>query len=679
MKKYIILSIMLSLFISTVSCTKKQSKYPYLSITDVTNTIDTLIKKYGATDSMRIRKGVEQVAMLWYSDDGSKDDFKEFCKNSFIPSGEELDQAFEKLNFYFESLYGNSLQLLLDLRKNIDEDTGPLHFLDEMFGSYDPMAHITDDFFKNKIAFVIRLNFPYYTLAEKNKEGINWTARQWGYARLGDMFTSRIPADKQQNLTQTLSKAETYIATYNIYMGNIIDEKGNKMFDTSDVLISHWGLRDKLKTYYANKDGLKYQKTIYEVMKHIIDQTIPKEVINSDAYQWDPQNNILYSNGEKINATAENNQRYQVWLNNFHAIKEMDPYYPEYKNYIELSFDGVMELSFDEVEKLFITFISSPLLKDIGDVIENRLGRPLEAFDIWYDGFKPRATIDEAKLNAITKERFKSPEDFEKQMADMLISLGFPKDTAEYIANYIEVDPARGSGHAWGAESRNMKSHLRTRIAKDGMNYLGFNIASHEFGHNVEQTISLHFVDNYFIHGVPNTAFTEACAFLFQARDLDLLGIKNKDSLQYYLNTLDVAWSLYEIIGVALVDMYTWQWIYEHPQATADELKETVINNAKNIWNKYYAPVFGKKDETILAIYSHMINDPLYLPNYPIGHIISFQLEEYLKDKTFGKEIIRMYSLGKLTPQVWMQKAIGENISIDPLLNATKISINKIK
>jgi hypothetical protein len=38
-----------------------------------------------------------------------------------------------------------------------------------------------------------------------------------------------------------------------------------------------------------------------------------------------------------------------------------------------------------------------------------------------------------------------------------------------------------------------------------------------------------------------------------------------------------------------------------------------------------------------------------------------------------------MYSLGKLTPQVWMQKAIGENISIDPLLNATKISLNKIK
>ena len=131
--------------------------------------------------------------------------------------------------------------------------------------------------------------------------------------------------------------------------------------------------------------------------------------------------------------------------------------------------------------------------------------------------------------------------------------------------------------------------------------------------------------------------------------------------------------------SVALVDMYTWQWIYEHPNATANELKETVIDNAKNIWNKYYAPVFGIKNEPILAIYSHMINDPLYLPNYPIGHIISFQLEEFLKDKTFGKEIIRIYSIGRLTPQVWMQKAIGQNISIEPLLNEIKLSIEKIK
>jgi hypothetical protein len=76
------------------------------------------------------------------------------------------------------------------------------------------------------------------------------------------------------------------------------------------------------------------------------------------------------------------------------------------------------------------------------------------------------------------------------------------------------------------ASMRQMPSHLRTRIAADGMDYKGYNIAIHELGHNVEQTISQHMVDNRFINGIPNTAFTEALAFMFQKRDLRLLGIR---------------------------------------------------------------------------------------------------------------------------------------------------------
>ena len=53
------------------------------------------------------------------------------------------------------------------------------------------------------------------------------------------------------------------------------------------------------------------------------------------------------------------------------------------------------------------------------------------------------------------------------------------------------------------------------------MDYKGYNIAVHELGHNVEQTFSLNFVDHTLLAGVPNTAFTEAIAFVFQERDLD--------------------------------------------------------------------------------------------------------------------------------------------------------------
>ena len=46
-------------------------------------------------------------------------------------------------------------------------------------------------------------------------------------------------------------------------------------------------------------------------------------------------------------------------------------------------------------------------------------------------------------------------------------------DKSSYISNKIEVDPSRGAGHAWGAEMKGVSARLRTRIAKDGMDYKG--------------------------------------------------------------------------------------------------------------------------------------------------------------------------------------------------------------
>ena len=116
------------------------------------------------------------------------------------------------------------------------------------------------------------------------------------------------------------------------------------------------------------------------------------------------------------------------------------------------------------------------------------------------------------------------------------------------------------------------KAHLRTRIQGKGMDYKGYNIAVHEFGHNVEQTISLHDVDYYMMNGVPNTAFTEALAFVFQKQDLKLLGIDQPDPLYRQKEVLDDFWSAFEIIGISLVDMGIWKWMYENPEATAEGL-----------------------------------------------------------------------------------------------------------
>lgn len=71
-----------------------------------------------------------------------------------------------------------------------------------------------------------------------------------------------------------------------------------------------------------------------------------------------------------------------------------------------------------------------------------------------------------------------------------------------------------------------------------------------------------------------------------------------------------------EIMGVGMVDMKVWKWLYANPDATPAQLKEKTIGIAIEVWNKYFTPVLGVKDSPILAIYSHMIDSPLYLANY---------------------------------------------------------------
>jgi hypothetical protein len=361
------------------------------------------------------------------------------------------------------------------------------------------------------------------------------------------------------------------------------------------------------------------------------------------------------------------------------VYQSLDAYNPSMPTAIQRAFSADMQIPDPEVQKLFNEFLSSSQVKEVAAIIQKRLGRKLSPWDIWYDGFKARSSISEESLNAITQKKYPNAAALEADLGNLLLKLGFTKEKAAFIASRVSVDPARGSGHAWGAAMKSEKAHLRTRIPATGMNYKGYNIAVHEFGHNVEQTISLNEVPNYMIKGVPNTAFTEALAFVFQERDLFLLNMKDNNPEKEYLKTLDIFWSLYEIMGVSMVDMKMWQWLYSNPNSTAFELRDAVLQISKDVWNSYYAPVFGMKDQTILGIYSHMVNSPMYLPNYAFGHLIHFQLEEHFKTHEFAPEVERIFALGQLTPNEWMHQAVGTPLSNEAILNAADVAIEKLK
>src|SRR5262249_17936437 len=174
----------------------------------------------------------------------------------------------------------------------------------------------------------------------------------------------------------------------------------------------------------------------------------------------------------------------------------------------------------------------------------------------------------------------------------LLRDLGFSDDQARFVSAHIVVDPSRGAGHAMGATRRDDQAHLRTRVGPDGMDYKGDNIAVHEMGHNVEQGFSATTIDHTLLQGVPNTAFTEALAFVFQSRDLELLGLGSSDPQAEQLRALEEFWATREIAGVALVDTQAWHWLYDHPGATPAQFREAVVSIARGIWNQYYAPIF---------------------------------------------------------------------------------------
>ena len=672
-----------TLLLLAVGCGSKNTKTQD-SMSNISKpTIDKIVKQLSEQypeQSSRIERSVPQAAALWQSTDGTEEEFIQFCMEQFVAHDEDLTNLASTLQRNLEILWGNYNKMSVDMKLPLHVVGLDITPLDEIFGSFDPYAHLTDDLFANKIAFITILNFPFYTLEEKNEMGANWSRHQWAFARLGDVFTSRIPAEYNQNISNALTSADSYISAYNIVMGNLLNDKNETLFPKDMKLISHWGLRDELKSNYANKEnGLEKQRMIYNVMKHIVNQTIPECVINNEEYQWNPAQNKVYKDGKETSFTSEPMTRYQYWLNNFKAEQAIDKFTPTYPTCIERSFNESMELSFEEIEAMFTEFISSEQVKDVATLISQRLGRDLEPFDIWYDGFKSRGTVSEDELSAKTRALYPNKDAVSKDLPRILVDLGFDKERATKICQYITVDPSRGAGHAWEASMKSDKARLRTRIAENGMDYKGYNIAVHEFGHNVEQTVTLHDVDYYIMKGVPSTAFTEALAFVFQKRDLELLGYTNSDPNKEYMKTLDIFWGCYEIMGVSLVDMYVWKWLYNNPNATAEELKNQVVNTAKDVWNKYYAPILGETDSPILGIYSHMIDAPLYLPNYPFGHIVEFQLEQLLKGKNLATEVTRIYPAGRLTPQQWMINATGEKVSTKPLLLATQEAVTKIK
>ena len=667
---------------------------------------DELVSKHGEPQRARIQQGLLQVALLWRAEDGNLGDF---VRTQFQAEPAALQATFARLETAMEQLDGHQNEITRELRRPSDVDIGPQWPVDALLGSMDATAHLSEDLFESKVAFVALLNFPQTSLAQRLSQGGTWPREQWAAARLTGRFARRVPGPVQQRIALAASAGERYINGYNLWMHHLLDASGQRLFKKGLRLISHWNLRDEIRGDYADKEGkgLAKQRLIAKVMQKIVEQQIPAAVIDNPRLDWNPETGaVTPAPAEEIEADApppratatatatttattsdtkndamkgrEPDTRYALLLDNFHAQQQADPYSPATPTLIARSFEAGREIPEERVVQLLTELCASPLAKQVAAQIEQRLGRKLEPHDLWYNGFLPRGRYSEAELDVSTARRYPTSQAFQADLPRILTQLGFAKDKARFLAEHIRVDASRGAGHALQAMRRGDFPHLRTRVEKTGMNYKGYNIAVHELGHNVEQVFSLYEVDHTLLAGVPNNAFTEALAFVFQQRDLELLGLAKPNPAADRLRVLNDFFSAWEIAGVALTEIAIWHYMYEHPDATPAQLREQVVRLSRDNWNRYYEPVLGGRDTLLLGIYSHMIQNTLYLPDYPLGHLIAFQIEEHLAKQpagALGKEFERMASYGAVTPDLWLVNATGAPLSTGPLLQATQTAL----
>jgi hypothetical protein len=70
----------------------------------------------------------------------------------------------------------------------------------------------------------------------------------------------------------------------------------------------------------------------------------------------------------------------------------------------------------------------------------------------------------------------------------------------------------------------------------------------------------------------------------------------------------------------------------------------------------------------------------LYLPDYPVGQMIAFQVEAQMKKSgDFGAEFERVSRIGAIAPDLWMMQAAGAPVGPEALIQAARQALSVVR
>ncbi|MFW5652527.1 MAG: hypothetical protein ACOC0P_00655 [Planctomycetota bacterium] len=647
---------------------------------NVESALDALLSRHTDADRDLARRGIERVAEQWRAEDGDEQAFVEFCTENFVADQSERQRLLDRFESGMGWVSGHLYEMRRHLRRWSDLRGDEFPGIDDVFAKFDPAPDLSEQFFRQKIAFIALLNFDRPPLRTMLNEGGSWDVDKWAEVRISRAFDPRIPGHVNDMARELGHRANMFVAEFHIPVGQLEDERGQTWLDADRKLLAHWLVREEVRAGYNEPDGIYRQRALMWVMRRHIDGTIPVSVMNGpNDKRWNAAKNTL--DGEPATDVL-GPERYERWLDMRTVATEFDKYYVEHPTAMARKFELHREIPEDDVERLLVDLLSSPVRSELSAFMRKRLGRDLEPQDVYFDEIVEGEPAD--RMNAAVREKFGDEKGFEKALPGILRDLGFSPEDAEFLGSRIRVEIAKGAGHAMRPGRPEYDAWLRTNRLPNELGWDGFDTAMHELGHNLEQLCSTHFVPRPALRGVPNTACTEAFAFLYQSLAKRVLGLeeKNEGSTDapdgFGIDSMQSMLAACQIAGPSLVELYTWRWLYENPDADAETMRDRVIAIAGEVWDRFYQEHFGDDPYATLAAYQHMIAYPLYLADYALGHIISHQIRSYIRGRDLAAETKRICSLGRLSPDLWMQRAVGRGISVEPLAEDAAAAVRRM-
>lgn len=640
----------------------------------IVKVIDNITSEHDASDRDRIEKGVRQLARNWRGTDGSEGDFIVFC-NENILGDDELISNLGSISNNLVALWGYSSKIRFNFTESENfTDTQELQsdsFFRQSLPSMDP--------YKGKLALFVQLNYPCYNLEEKSLHGQEWSREKWAMVALGDVYARRGDSDFKRVAEEESDIFIKYMQHYFLRMDHVCLEDGSYPFPEGSLLHSHRGLRDNCKEEYTRPGGHDRQRLTGKVIEHILLGTVPQEFLSDTTTWWNPWSDELYreidGKKEKVEFAFEGAVRYEGFRSLFLNRSSEDNLYYDGSTVITRTFNS-HNLDVDEVEKILRDFLSDPVIAEAGGLIESRLGRSLEPFDIWYSGFQEQSLYQADYLDSVTMSRYPDPASLQKDVPVILVNMGFSATEAAHIGRHTTIRPVISGGYTSSPPLRGDNALMTTMFSPDGLDYKSYRVAMHELGHVVCAVYSADQADNFLLAGVPTNGITEAMAELLAYKNVEGLGLTGS-SLEEREHMLSLAalWYLVEMGGQALTEIETWKWIYANPDATGGEVREAVISITEDIWNAYFSEIFGVSDQHILSIYNHFITGSLYLYNYFLGNVIMYQLHSEFRSNDLAENLKRACKEGATLPDQWMIIAVGEKISPEPVIEASNDAI----